>query len=393
MITLHIPGSINWLFSEPKAGSYLRSDQIHRIKIICLGSISSFAGAAEQGLHTVKTFGRYVYSKINPRLSEKPTFSNFLLEAYKVVAYSAGIVALPILGIIINPESIIGLYEKLRLYKTPTQEQTSVQHPQHDKPTQQSSVQQPEIGTPLQPQTVTPPIGGSIKPADQSAQGAPKEEYIPLPLSETYHDLKVKFDGWDSGEQQRVLKINLKGIFLDKKKEIIDALLAYFKVNKDTFNTAEGYHRISGDIASKRELELQIVTSDATSHNLRHKLGTSIESRNLASGILKDLVKSSELFPYHSAAYQQLLALGRNPASMESQAVLNVMEPMKKEILVSLLVHLQAVATFEAQNRMGPRNLAMVFAPNIDSEPDNSASILSSNTVATALTKMIQQVS
>lgn len=374
MITFHVPRSIDWLFSPPKECFCLQSCLVHRIKIIFLGSILSLTGAAEQGVYTIKVLGKYCYSKINPRISEKPTFLDVLLEAYKTVGYIIGILALPILGIIIAPQSIIGLYEKLHLYKISTEEKHPVQHPQNENTTKEEAV--------------TLPKGSSNKPTGESAKGDPKEEYKSLPLSDEYLNLKKKYDNMDTASKKTYLQLKFLSIPLEEKKNLIYALLDYFDVNKDKFNSedGEGYHRLSEDFKLKEELELQIVTSDVTNKNLPHKLGNSLDSRNVASRILRDLVKSSDLFPDKSEAYKQLLAFEEN-----SNDIFNAMEPLKKDIFKSLLVHLQSVASFEKQHKMGPKNLAIVFAPNLDSEPDIHTSASSVFRVTKALTKMIEK--
>lgn len=214
----------------------------------------------------------------------------------------------------------------------------------------------------------------------------------PMANYKTYQFYKNNYEKLKISARKAYIQSRLSSLPLTKKKNRMYVLLNYLNKHNVKFNQEVGYYRLSSNILLKEELELRLVSNDISNENLLNNVGDSCDDRNLVCGVLKDLVKSCQLFPYKSNAYKQLLNAKSSKSSVKDtqQSVLNSMaDPLKKEIFVNLIRHLSGIAANKDQNLMDAKNLAIVFAPNIDSEPDALKSLKSNQVIIDFLQKSI----
>ncbi len=271
------------------------------------------------------------------------SFSDVLLESYKTLAYIVSVVALPLLGVLVSCQVVIKLYEVLW---SPTVESDD----------------------------------------DLGVEPNPDKKHT---YNFIYENYLLKADAIKKGYVEEMLL----NFCLEKKVKRLDYLLKYLENNKIEFNKDDGFYRKTPSVIKKQELELKLVSYDISNGNLRDFIKTSNDDgRNLACSAVKDLIKSCQLFPHGSQAYEQL----KNGQSEEKdflQKVLNLMDDPKKNIFVKLLRHLNRIAADSKKHLMDARSLAVVFVPNIDSEPDTSKAMNNNSRFTNILTKMIEQAS
>lgn len=351
MITFYNPSPLEYLFSQPNSGSESNSNILQRIKFIFAGSILSASAAVFQCFHASKVIGSYLFSFI---ITTNITFSDLLLESYKTVAYAVSVFVLPILAIIISPQSVIQLYENLRLFKSPISDST---------PLEKSIIEDDLI----------------------------HEE--PVPLNLTYEFYKKNYEKLDSSSAKKAyIQSKLSSLSLAKKKNRMSVLLNYFNQHKAKFNKESGYYRLSGELRLKEEIELRLISFDITNGHLLDNIGDTSEDRNIVCGVMKDLVKNCDLFPYKSVAYQLLMETKSSEKEVQKKILDSIDDHLKKEIFVKLIKHLNGIAANQTQHLMDAKNLATVFAPNIDSEPDALKSLKSNSIIIDFLQKMIESV-
>jgi len=397
MITFYNPPPIQYLFHQPECESACRRDLIQRVKFIFTGSVLSAFAALYQGLYALKTLGCYLFSIIVCSPLDNPKISDVVLESYKTVAYLVSIVALPLLGILVCPHNVVRLYEKLKLFQAPPQEEivedfsetspnTSLtESPPRAKehiPLDDSQVKEDEIIAEEIQKEPSITVDNSAKQTGEVPQV--KKEENPVQAHTTYEFYKKNYDKLNSKSKPIYVQTRLAGLPFEKIRDRANALLAYLHTHEE-FIKDVGYYRIPGEESVKQDIELRLVSSDITDDHLLDNVGDSCNDRNVICGVLKGLVKRLQLFPYESTAYKKLLQ-----ENIEPQHILDAMDdPLKKEFFIKLLRHLHEITT-DRDNKMDAYNLAMVFAPNIDSETIPTNMLKTNPKIIAALKKMIE---